>query len=75
MPDFKIIADFPKDNSKAIRGVCRQFVSLCQQLGLFGENCRNRWVTRRPIGIAPAYSGGAGHPRGSKVSTEAKRHE
>jgi transposase len=33
MPDFKTIANFRKDNSKAIRGVCRQFVLLCQQLG------------------------------------------
>ena len=38
MPDFKTIANFRKDNSKAIRGVCRQFVLLCQQLGLFSEN-------------------------------------
>ena len=38
MPDFKTIANFRKDNSKAIRGVCRQFVVLCQQLGLFGAN-------------------------------------
>ena len=38
MPDFKTIANFRKDNSKAIRGVCRQFVVLCQQLGLFAEN-------------------------------------
>ena len=38
MPDFKTIANFRKDNTKAIRGVCRQFVVLCQQLGLFGEN-------------------------------------
>ncbi|POA31769.1 MULTISPECIES: IS1182 family transposase [unclassified Pseudomonas] len=37
-PDFKTIANFRKDNSKAIRGACRQFVVLCQQLGLFGEN-------------------------------------
>jgi transposase len=37
-PDFKTIANFRKDNSKAIRCVCRQFVMLCQQLGLFGEN-------------------------------------
>ena len=36
-PDFKTIADFRKDNGKAIRGVCRQFVVLCQQLGLFSE--------------------------------------
>jgi hypothetical protein len=38
MPDFKTIANFRKDNIKAIRGVCRQFVELCQQLGLFGES-------------------------------------
>ncbi|AZF31476.1 Transposase [Pseudomonas sp. R4-35-07] len=38
MPDFKTIANFRNDNSKAIQGVCRQFVVLCQQLGLFGEN-------------------------------------
>ncbi|WP_339471256.1 IS1182 family transposase [Pseudomonas sp. EL_65y_Pfl1_R83] len=38
IPDFKTIANFRKENSKAIRGVCRQFVMLCQQLGLFGEN-------------------------------------
>lgn len=38
MPDFKTIANFRKDNCKAIRGVCRQFVVLCQQLGLFSEN-------------------------------------
>lgn len=36
MPDFKTIANFRKDNSKAIRGVCRQLVVLCQPLGLFG---------------------------------------
>jgi len=37
MPDFKTIANFRKDNGKAIRGVCRQFVVLCQQLGLFSD--------------------------------------
>ncbi|MFI2549768.1 IS1182 family transposase [Streptomyces rochei] len=36
-PDFKTIARFRKDNGKAIRNVCRQFVLLCQQLGLFAE--------------------------------------
>ena len=35
MPDFKTIANFRKDNGKAIRSVCRQFVVLCQRLGLF----------------------------------------
>ena len=34
MPDFKTIANIRKDNGKAIRGVCRQFVVLCRQLGL-----------------------------------------
>jgi transposase len=38
VPDFKTIANFLKDNSNAIRGVCRQLVVLWQQLGLFGEN-------------------------------------
>jgi len=37
VPDFKTIANFRKDNGKAIRAVCRQFVVLCQQLGLFSE--------------------------------------
>src|ERR1700676_4029743 len=33
-PDFKTIADFRKDNGKAIREVCREFVALCRKLGL-----------------------------------------
>lgn len=33
-PDFKTIADFRRDNSKAIRKVCSQFVLLCRQVGL-----------------------------------------
>lgn len=37
MPDFKTIANFRKDSGKAICGVCKQFVVLCQQLGLFSE--------------------------------------
>ena len=36
-PDFKTIADFRKDNGKAIRGVCREFVALCRRLELFSE--------------------------------------
>jgi len=36
-PDFKTIANFRKDNGKAIRKVCKQFIVLCQQLGLFTE--------------------------------------
>ena len=37
MPDFKTIADFRKDNGKAIRQVCREFIVLCRQLNLFSE--------------------------------------
>jgi transposase len=36
-PDFKAIANFRKDNGKAIRNVCRQFVVVCQQLDLFSD--------------------------------------
>jgi transposase len=37
MPDFKTIADFRKDNGKAIQGVCRKFIELCRNLNLFTE--------------------------------------
>ena len=33
-PDHKTIADFRKDNGKAIAKVCREFVMLCRKLGL-----------------------------------------
>ena len=36
-PDFKTIADFRKDNRQAIRLVCREFVMLCKQVGLFKD--------------------------------------
>ena len=36
-PDFKTIANFRKDNGRAIRNVCRQFVALCQKLNLFTQ--------------------------------------
>jgi len=37
MPDFKTIARFRKDNGRAIRNVCKQFVALCRELGLFTQ--------------------------------------
>ncbi len=37
-PDFKTIADFRKDNGKAIKGVCREFILICQNLQLFDES-------------------------------------
>jgi hypothetical protein len=32
-PDFKTIANFRKDNGRAIRKVCRQFIVLCRRRG------------------------------------------
>ncbi|AYC31803.1 IS1182 family transposase [Pseudomonas cavernae] len=37
-PDFKTIADFRRDNGKATRNVCRQFVVLCRNLDLFSQS-------------------------------------
>jgi len=34
VPDHKTIADFRKDNGKAIRQVCARFVDLCREMGL-----------------------------------------
>jgi transposase len=36
-PDHKTIADFRKDNGRAIRQVCAQFVVLCRTMGLLTE--------------------------------------
>ena len=36
-PDFKTIADFRKDNGKAIRETCRAFVALCGKLNLLAD--------------------------------------
>jgi transposase len=36
-PDFKTIADFRRDNGKAIRRVCREFVLLCRNMDLFTD--------------------------------------
>lgn len=37
-PDFKTIADFRKNNTKAITRVCREFVLICRKLDLFTES-------------------------------------
>jgi len=37
VPDHKTIADFRKDNGRAIRQVCAQFIVLCRSMGLFSE--------------------------------------
>src|SRR3972149_1281405 len=35
-PDFKPIADFRRDNRRAIRRVCWEFILFCRKLDLFG---------------------------------------
>ena len=37
VPDHKTIADFRKDNGRAIRHVCCKFVALCRLLDLFAD--------------------------------------
>jgi transposase len=37
IPDHKTISDFRKDNKKAVRDVCREFVVLCRRLKLFTQ--------------------------------------
>ena len=37
-PDFKTIADFRKDNGRANRNACGQFVLLCRKLDLFSQS-------------------------------------
>lgn len=36
VPDFKTIADFRRDNGRAIQQTCRDFILLCKRLSLFG---------------------------------------
>ena len=36
-PDHKTIADFRKDNGRAIRQVCARFIALCRSVGLFTD--------------------------------------
>lgn len=35
-PGFKTIADFRKDNTKAIKLICREFI-ICRKLNIFSE--------------------------------------
>ena len=36
-PDHKTVADFRKDNGRAIRKVCARFVELCREMGLLAK--------------------------------------
>src|SRR6266446_2039199 len=37
VPDHKTIADFRKDNGKALRKVCARFVEVCREIGLLAK--------------------------------------
>ena len=36
-PDDKTICNFRTDNKEALKGTFREFVQMCRQLGLYGE--------------------------------------
>jgi transposase len=58
----KTIANFRKDNGRAIRKVCRQFIVLCRQLNLFTEaivaidGSKFKAVNNRDKNFTPASS-------------------
>jgi transposase len=60
VPDFKTIADFRRDNSKAIRQVCSQFVMLCRRVGLLNgddvaiDGSKFKAVNNRDKNFTPA---------------------
>jgi hypothetical protein len=60
VPDHKTIADFRKDNGRAIRKVCVQFVGLCRRLDLLTEASvaidGRRWGAWRRSPV-PKYAG------------------
>jgi transposase len=64
-PDFKTIADFRRHNGEAIRATCRQFVSLCRQVGLLAggviaiDGSRFRAVNTRDRNFTPGASDAA----------------
>jgi len=59
-PGFKTIADFRRDNSKAIRQVCSQFVMLCRRIGLLNgdgvaiDGSKFKAVNNRDKNFTPA---------------------
>jgi hypothetical protein len=59
-PDFKTLADFRKDNGKAIRKACQQFVGVCRQLDLFAgamvaiDGSKFKAVNNRDKNFTPA---------------------
>jgi len=64
-PDHKTIADFRKDNGRAIRQVCARFVALCRSMGLLTEasvaidGSKFKAVNNRDKNFTRAKMGGA----------------
>ena len=79
-PDFKTIANFRKDNGKAIRNVCRQFVVLCQRLGscFRTRSWQSTAVNSRPSTAATAISlrpsSSAEWKKSKRISADTWRH-
>ena len=57
-PDFKTIADFRKDNGRAIREVCRESVALCRQLDLLGAASKAHEFERKWTHFVQAMAAG-----------------
>ena len=81
VPDHKTVADFRKDNGRAIGTVCARFVELCREIGLLAKasvaidgskfkavNNRDRNFTRAKV----AATGAARRERGTL--SEPARH-
>jgi transposase len=69
-PDFKTVADFRKDNRKAIRQVCRAFILLCRTRASSAvSSSPSTEANSRPPTTAPATSPSASSNGNSRTST------
>ena len=75
VPDHKTVADFRKDNGRAIRKVCARFVELCREMGLLAKASvaldargTDRVVDadQRGPGLAPLARGNAADRSGAR---------
>jgi transposase len=67
VPDHKTVADFRKDNGRAIRKVCARFVELCREMGLLAhasvaiDGSKFKAVNNRDKNFTRARWSGVGH--------------
>jgi hypothetical protein len=57
IPDHKTIADFRRDNGRAIRRVCTRFVALCREMGLLSDRWQIKAVNNRDRNFTRAKMG------------------